>query len=85
MSLHETKIPRPATNEDKYCFFMIAKPLTIDNCSLFIRHKEHNHKPLATHTGYAAIHYSNPGVSIAPSLVQQNQLAASNNFITSCA
>ena len=24
---HETKIPRPATKEDKCCFFMIAKPL----------------------------------------------------------
>ena len=24
---HETKVPRPATKEDKYCFFMIAKSL----------------------------------------------------------
>ena len=27
MKIHETKIPGPATKEDKYCFFMIAKPL----------------------------------------------------------
>ena len=25
--IHDTKIPQPATKEDKYCFFMIAKPL----------------------------------------------------------
>ena len=25
MKIHVTKIPRPATKEDKYCFFMIAK------------------------------------------------------------
>ena len=56
----------------------------VDNCSLFIRHKEY-HKQLAINKGYAAIHYSNPGVSIASSLVQQSQLAASNNFITTCA
>ena len=62
---------------------MIARSLA-DNkitaaCSSDI--KNINHKQLATNTGYA-IHYSNPGVSIASSLVQQNQLAASNNFIT---
>ena len=27
MKIQETKIPRPATKEDKYCFFMIPKPL----------------------------------------------------------
>ena len=27
MKMHETKIPRPATKEDKCCSFMIAKPL----------------------------------------------------------
>ena len=27
IKIHETKIPGPATKEDKYCFFMIAKPL----------------------------------------------------------
>ena len=42
-----------------------------------------NHMQLATNRGYAAIHYGNPGVIIASCLVQQNQLAASNNFITS--
>ena len=84
-SLFESKITRPATKEDKYnCFFMIARSLA-DNkitaaCSSDI--KNINHKQLATNTGYVAIHYSNPGVSIASSLVQQNQLAASNNFIT---
>ena len=58
----------------------------IDNCSLSIRHKVNiNHKQLAANTGYAAIHYCNPGVSIASSLLQQNQLAATNNFITSFA
>ena len=36
----------------------------IDNCSLFIRHKNINHKQLATNTGYAAIHDGNPGVGI---------------------
>ena len=36
----------------------------IDSCSLFIRHKNINHKQLATNTGYAAIHYGNPGVGI---------------------
>ena len=82
-SLFESKIPRP-TKEDTYCFFMIARSLA-DNkvtaaCSFDI--KNINHKQLATNTGYEAIHYSNQGVSIASSLVQQNQLAASNNFIT---
>ena len=83
-SLFESKIPRPTTKEDTYCFFMIARSL-VDNkvtaaCSFDI--KNINHKQLATNTGYVAIHYSNQGVSIASSLVQQNQLAASNNFIT---
>ena len=83
-SLFESKIPRPTTKEDTYCFFMIARSLA-DNkitaaCSFDI--KNINHKQLATNTGYVAIHYSNQGVSIASSLVQQNQLAASNNFIT---
>ena len=27
MKIHETEIPRPATKEDKYFFFMIVKPL----------------------------------------------------------
>ena len=45
--------------------------------------KNINHKHPATNTGYAAIHYSNRGVSIASFLVQQNQLVASNNFIRS--
>ena len=27
---HETKIPRPAKKEDKYCLFMIAKTLLAD-------------------------------------------------------
>ena len=27
MKIHETEIPRPATKEDKNCFFMIVKPL----------------------------------------------------------
>ena len=27
MKRQETKIPRPATKEDKYCFSMTAKPL----------------------------------------------------------
>ena len=27
MKIHETEIPQPATKEDKYCLFMIAKPL----------------------------------------------------------
>ena len=27
MKIQETKIPRPAKKEDKYCFFMTAKPL----------------------------------------------------------
>ena len=44
-----------------------------------------NHKQLTTNTCYAAIHYSNLGISIASSLVQQNQLAASSKFITSFA
>ena len=35
----------------------------------------------AQNTGYAAIYYSNRGVSTASFLVQQNQLVASNNFI----
>ena len=83
-SWFESKIPRPTTKEDTYCFFMIARSLA-DNkitaaCSSHI--KNVNHKQLATNTGYVAIHYSNQGVSIASSLVQQNQLAASNNFIT---
>ena len=83
-SLFESKIPRPTTKEDTYCFFMIARSLA-DNkitaaCSFDI--KNINYKQLATNTGYVAIHYSNQGVSIASSLVQQNQLAASNNFIT---
>ena len=55
----------------------------IDNCSLFIRHKEYKSDATSYNCGYAAIHYGNPGVSIASCLVQQNQLAASNNFITS--
>ena len=42
--------------------------------------KNINHTQLTTDTGYEAIHYSNPGVSIASSLVQQNQLAASRNL-----
>ena len=42
-----------------------------------------NHRQPATNTGYAAIHYSNRGVSKASFLVQQNQLVASNNFKTS--
>ena len=77
---HETKVPRPATKEDKYCFFMIAvtRRWITAACSPDI--KNISHKQLATNTGYAAIHYCNPGVSIASSLVQQNQLAASNNF-----
>ena len=83
-SLFESKIPRPTTKEDTYCFFMIARSLA-DNkitaaCSSDINNI--NHEQLATNTGYVAIHYSNQGVSIASSLVQQNQLAASNNFIT---
>ena len=27
MKIHGTKVPWPATKEDKCCFFMIAKPL----------------------------------------------------------
>ena len=45
--------------------------------------KNINHKQPATNTGYAVVHYSNRGVSIASFLVQQNQLVASNSFITS--
>ena len=40
---------------------------TINNCSLFIRHKESQAKQLATNAGYAAIHYSNPGFNMASS------------------
>ena len=39
----------------------------IDNCLSDI--KSINHKQLDTNTGYAAIHYSNPDVSIASSFV----------------
>ena len=84
-SLFESKIPRP-TKEDTYCFFMIARSLADIKisaaCSSDINNININHEQLATNTGYVAIHYSNQGVSIASSLVQQNQLAASNNFIT---
>ena len=45
--------------------------------------KNINHKQPATNSGFAVIYYSNRGVSIASFLVQQNQLVASNNFITS--
>ena len=27
MKIHGTKVPWPATKKDKYCFFMIEKPL----------------------------------------------------------
>ena len=57
----------------------------LDNWACSSHIKNINHKQLATNTGYAAIHYSNPVVSIAYSLVQQNQLAAPNNFMTSFA
>ena len=82
-SLFENKIPRP-TKEDTYCFFMIARSLADNKITAACSSdkKNINHKQLATNTGYVAIHYSNQGVSIASSLVQQNQLAASNNFIT---
>ena len=70
-SWFESKIPRPTTKEDTYCFFMIARSLA-DNkitaaCSSDI--KNINHKQLATNTGYVAIHHSNQGVSIASSLL----------------
>ena len=45
MKTHGTKVPWPATKEDKCCFFMIAKPFAshspIDNRGLFIRHQEY--------------------------------------------
>ena len=52
-SLFESKIPGPATKEDKYCFFMISRPLA-DNkitaaCSFDINNI--NHKQLVTNTG----------------------------------
>ena len=64
MKIHETKIRRPATKEDKYVSSWSRSHSPIDSCSLFIRNKNINHKQLATNTGYAAIHYSNPGVGI---------------------
>ena len=87
MKIHEAKIPPSATKEDKYCLFIIANPLADRQLQLVhpTSVKNINHRQLATNTGYAVIHYSNPGVSIASSLVQQNQLGASNNFITSFA
>ena len=64
MKIHETKIRRPATKEDKYVSSWSRSHSPIDSCSLFIRNKNINHKQLATNAGYAAIHYSNSGVGI---------------------
>ena len=50
------KYPRPATKEDKNCFFMIVRPLPDRNCSLFIRHKEY--KSQATSCKYRPCSHS---------------------------
>ena len=44
IKIHKTKIPWPATKEDKWCFLWSRSHSPshspIDNCSLFIRHEE---------------------------------------------
>ena len=68
-----TPLPPPG---EKYIFFALPSmngPLPAE-----LKFRENT-----ANTGYAAIHYINRGVSIASFLVQQNQLVASNNFITS--
>ena len=37
MKIHGTKVPWPATKEDKCCFFMIAKPLAESLADRYLR------------------------------------------------
>ena len=60
LKTHGTKVPLPATKEDKCCFFMIANHSPnhspIDNCGLFIRLEEY--KSQATSYKYSLCSHS---------------------------